>query len=191
MIEYKKYKWFYTRSGKLVVCGKSAEQNDFLLNELKSTKKDHIVMHTHAPGSPFCAIIAPITAVSKRDVEECAIFTGCFSRAWKNGAKNIDVDIFKLSQLLKNKIMKTGTWQVSGKTSKKNVTLELAITLQDKIVRAVPVASADASEVIAYVFPGKIEKTEAVAKTKIPALRELNKEQLIAALPAGGVNLVT
>ena len=63
----------------------------------------------------------------------------------------------------------------------------MAIVFQEKIVRAVPIASADASDIIAYASPGNVDKIEAVAKTKIPALKKLNKEDLIAALPAGGV----
>ena len=182
MIDYKKYKWFYTKSGKLIVGGKSAEQNDELLSELKNTKKDYIVMHTKTPGSPFCVIVSNIADVSEKDIQECAIFTGCFSRAWKEGQKSAEVHEFQLSQLLKSKLMKTGTWQVKGKIEQRNVALELAIIFQNKIVRAVPVMSASDSEVIAYVRPGKTDKTEAVAKIKIPALKKLNKEQLIAAL---------
>ena len=187
MIDYKKYKWFYTKSGKLVIGGKSAEQNDVLLTELKKMNKDLIVMHTKSPGSPFCAILAAVGTVSEKDIEECAVFTGCFSRAWKEGRESVVIDIFKLSQLSKNKIMKTGTWQVNGKIVNHPVNLELVLIKQEGIVRAVPVATADPENIIAYASPGKIDKVEAVATTKILALLKLNKEQLIAALPAGGV----
>ena len=187
MINYKHYKWFYTHSGKLVVGGKSAESNDSLLREMQATKKDYIVMHTKTPGSPFCIIFSDIVDVTAKDIEECAVFTGCFSRAWKEGAKNVDVDIFTLKQLSKSKLMKTGTWQVSGKISKKNVALELAIVFQDKIVRAVPVASADTGEIIVYVKPGDVDKVEAVKATKIAAVKRMSYEQLLAALPAGGI----
>ena len=186
MINYKKYKWFYTKSGKLVVGGKSAESNDTLLRELKLTRKDYVVMHTKTPGSPFCAIISDISDVTAKDIEECAIFTGCFSRAWKEGKKNVEVDIFNLSQLSKNKLMKIGTWQVHGKIIKTDVALELVIVFQEKIVRAVPISSSDKDKIIAYVRPGNIDKVEAVALVKISALNKLNKEQIIAALPAGG-----
>ena len=186
-MDYRKYKWFYTRSGKLVVGGKSAEQNDSLLRELKKTKKEYIVMHTKTPGSPFCAIIAPISAVSKKDIEECAIFTGCFSRAWKEKQKITEVHEFKISQLKKEGSLKTGTWQVSGKIINHRVSLELALTKQEGFLRAVPLQSAITNEVIVYIRPGNVDKVEAIAKNKIAALKELNKEQLIAALPAGGV----
>ncbi len=185
-MDYKKYKWFYTKSGKLVVGGKSAEGNDMLLRELQATKKDHIIMHTKTPGSPFCSVVSDIADVSEKDIQECAVFTGCFSRAWKEGHETAVIDTFRLSQLSKNKLMKTGTWQVNGKIIQKNAALELAIVIQEKIVRAVPIVSSDKDKIIAYVKPGKVDKVETVAKTKIAGLKKLNKEQLIAALPAGG-----
>lgn len=185
MFDYKKYKWFFTKSGKLVVGGKSAESNDSLLVELKKMKKELIVMHTKDPGSPFCSIIAPLDTVSKSDLDECAIFTGCFSRAWKEKKKTVSVHSFKLSQLNKEKNMKSGSWLVKGRVSNYSIQMKLAIVYQNKIVRAVPVSSANEEDIIAHAIPGKIDKT----KVKIPNLK-INKEQLISALPAGGVKIL-
>lgn len=183
MLDYKRYKWFFTRSGKLVVGGKSAESNDSLLRELKAMRKDLIIMHTKLPGSPFCAIIAPLETISGHDLDECAIFTGCFSRAWKEGKKTTSVHSFRLSQLNKEKDMNDGTWAVSGKVKDFNVKLELAITYQNDVIRAVPKKSAEERDIIAVAIPGRIDKT----KVKIASLGKLNKEELISALPAGGV----
>lgn len=185
MIDYKKYKWFFTKSGKLVVGGKSAESNDALLNELKGMRKELVVMHTKAPGSPFCALIAPLEAVSREDTYECAVFTGCFSKAWKEGQKSTAVHSFKLSQLSKTEEMNAGSWSVKGKVKDFVVKLELVITKQNGIVRAVPKESVSENEVITFAVPGKIDKT----KVKIDPLWKINMEQLISALPAGGVRL--
>ncbi len=186
MIDYKKYKWFFTKSGKLVVSGKSAEGNDILLTDLKKMRKELIVMHTKSPGSPFCAIIAPIDTVNKEDIYECAVFTGCFSRAWKEGKKSTTVHVFKLSQLSKDSDMKTGTWIVKEKFKDINVNLGLVITLQNGVVRAVPKESVSKNDVIAFAVPGTIDKT----KVKIDSLGKISREQLLAALPAGGVKLI-
>lgn len=185
MIDYKKYKWFFTNSGKLVVGGKSAESNDALLTELKGMRKELIVMHTKSPGSPFCAIIAPVNTISKEDLNECAIFTGCFSKAWKEGKKSTAVHSFKLSQLSKDNSMKEGTWSVSGRVNDFKVDLKLAVTYQNEVVRAVPVTSVSEDEVIIFAVPGKIDKT----KVKIGSLK-INREQLNSALPAGGVKFI-
>ncbi|MEK6758064.1 MAG: NFACT RNA binding domain-containing protein [Nanoarchaeota archaeon] len=186
-MEYKKYKWFYTKSGKLVVGGKNAESNDSLLRELKATGDDYFVMHTKAPGSPFCTILAPVKKVNASDLNECAIFTGCFSRAWKEKQKDTSVDVFHLSQLNKNSGMKSGTWSVNGKIQQYTVELSLALTMQDGVLRAVPTTTANKSDILAYVFPGNIDKSQAVIQTKVASVKKLPVEQLLGALPAGGV----
>ncbi len=186
-MEYKKYKWFYTKSGKLVVGGKSAESNDSLLRELKDTNKNYIVMHTKAPGSPFSVIVAPINEVTPSDIQECSVFTGCFSKAWKQGINKTNVDIFQLSQLNKSSSMKSGTWSVTGKIQTNIVNLELVLVIQEKIIRAVPEITANKKEILAVVVPGKIDKVDYIKNTKMKEIKKLNKEQLLSAIPAGGV----
>ena len=50
MMEYKKYRWFYTSEDTLVVGGKSAEQNDKLLREILETKKEYYVIVSDSSG---------------------------------------------------------------------------------------------------------------------------------------------
>ena len=78
MEDYKKYRWFYTSSGKLVLGGKSSKQNDELLVKLKKTGNDYLVMHTSSPGSPFSIILEEVPKITKKEIQEVAIFTGCF-----------------------------------------------------------------------------------------------------------------
>ena len=85
---YLKYRWFYTSSGKLVIGGKSSKQNEEIM---KKVMKEDVIMHTSTPGSPFCIIRKP----SKEDLEEAAIFTGCFSQEWKKHKKKTEIQIFK------------------------------------------------------------------------------------------------
>ncbi len=184
-MNYKKYKWFFTKSGKLVVGGKNAESNDALLRELKATKNDYLVMHTKSPGSPFCAIISDIKEIDKSDITECSIFTGCFSKAWKQNLKKTSVDIFHLSQLNKSSSMKSGTWSVTGKIQTNIVNLELVLIVQEKIIRAVPKITAEKNNILFLVYPGKVDKGESIKKDMF---NDLNKEQLLSALPAGGVS---
>ena len=79
--------------------------------------------------------------------------------------------------------MNAGTWAVKGKVKDINVELKLVLIKQNGVIRAVPKESAD--EIIATATPGKIDKT----KVKIGKLK-IDKEQLIAALPAGGVKII-
>jgi len=188
--DYKKYKWFFTSSEKLVIGGKSADQNDELLNKLKKTKKEYYVMHTSAPGSPFCVVLADIKEVGLRDLEEAAVFTGCFSRAWKGMKRKSDIHIFKLSQVSKGKNMKNGTWNIKGEVNKTSVELKLVLTKQNGIYRAVPLKTASKDERLLTVCPGEDDKAKMVDKI-IKKLRDKNikKDEIIAALPAGGVEI--
>ncbi|MDP7521149.1 MAG: NFACT RNA binding domain-containing protein [Candidatus Pacearchaeota archaeon] len=88
--EYMSYRWFFTSEGKLVVGGKSDEQNENVLRYFK--RPGYTIMHTTKPGSPF--MIIQSDDPSKNDLDECAVFCACFSKEWKTGKKSIDIDVF-------------------------------------------------------------------------------------------------
>lgn len=184
---YKKYKWFFTSSKKLVIGGKNAIQNEELLHLIKKEGKNFTVMHTSTPGSPFSIILEDSKKADKQDIEEAAIFTACFSQAWKSGKKRADVDIFNISQLSKPGKAKIGTWQVSGKTETISVPLELYLVKQESLLRAVPENTAKAP--LFKILPGKIDKKDLLAKIQIETKLNLTKEEILSALPAGGIKL--
>jgi len=184
MKDYQKYRWFYTSSGKLVVGGKSAAQNDWLLKLLKTLEYEYLVMHTSEPGSPFSVIVSEVDKVSKDDIEECAIFTACFSKAWKSHKKEASIDVFKLSQVYKNREMKEGTWGVLGKVERVKALLQLSLVKQKGILRAVPKFTA--KNPIINISPGNIEKKDVAAKLELEIGKALNQEELLSALPSGG-----
>ncbi len=187
--DYKKYRWFYTSSKKLVIGGKSAEQNDALLQKLKKEKQDFFVLHTSSPGSPFSVILDEKSKVSERDLEETAVFTGCFSRAWREGNKKIDIDIFSLSDVFKSSSMSTGTWGLKTKPKKKTIKPELVLTFQKDILRAVPEISATKSKILVKILPGKTEKIHLLAKLHTILPKSLTQEEILSALPSGGIKI--
>jgi|SRR3989338_738001 len=186
MKEYRKYRWFYTSTGKIVIGGKTATQNDELLHQVTSSNDEYVVMHTTEPGSPFCVILTNIKKVTKSDREECAIFTGCFSRAWRNKKKSISVDIFLSSQIYKDKRMKPGTWGVQTLIERVNVVLKLALVRQQGVLRAIPPSSASKKESIAFICPGTLEKRDLAPKFELEFNQSLSQDEVLAALPAGG-----
>lgn len=188
--EYKKFKWFYTSSEKLVIAGKSASQNDELLHSLKNLNTEYIIMHTSEPGSPFSVILSDIKKVSKEDIAETAIFTGCFSRAWRSGKKETQVDIFKTSQIYKKTGMKTGTWGVLTRIERKNVSLKLALTKQKGTLRAVPEISIKSKKnILLNVVPGKTDKQLMLKELKEKLKNKFSDEEILQALPAGGLSI--
>lgn len=188
--EYQKYRWFVTSSGKLIIGGKNALQNEFLLRKLKSEKKDFLVMHTAEPGSPFSVILSDIKSIKESDLEECAIFTAAFSRAWKLGKKKASVDIFKVSDLYKLKDMKPGTWGVKQKIKNISAPLQLVLTKQKNKIRAVPEKSVKSKkDILLKIMPGKIDKQLMLAKLQVYLSGSYSREDLLSALPAGGIQI--
>jgi hypothetical protein len=182
-LPYSKYRWFYTSSGKLVIGGKSALQNEEIVSSLIKSGKNYLVMHTKDPGSPFAIIQSE--SFSKTDIEETAIFTGCFSRAWREGKKEAIVDIFQAIQIIKKKSMKAGTFGVSGNIQHKKVSLKLYLTKQKEFLRAVPFNSKEKG--VICIAPGKIDKQNFAEQMSIKL--EIVKDEVLQALPTGGFKI--
>lgn len=105
-LDYKKFRKFETSSGKLVIAGKNAEQNEDII---KLAEPEELVLHTKLPGSPFCIIKGKPTA---SDIKETAVFCARFSKAWKQNKTDIEVHVFRGKDIFKESEMKTGTFGV-------------------------------------------------------------------------------
>lgn len=188
--DYQRYRWFCTASGKTVIGGKSAVQNEQLLRTIVTSKQDYLVMHTSEPGSPFSVILADGEKITAADKEECAIFTACFSRAWRAGKTNAAVDIFSSSQLYKEKTMSVGTWGVKSKSERVLAPLRLVLTRQNGVLRAVPPQSVGKKEALIMIVPGAIDKRDFALKLELELEKSIRHEEVLAALPAGGSKLI-
>ncbi len=180
--KYENYRWFFTSNNVLVVGGKSEEQNELAIKNF--LKPQYIVMHTSAPGSPF--MIIQSDKPTKKDLEETAIFTGCFSKQWKKGNKKIDIDIFKGEQIYKLKTMKTGTFGVRGSKETMKIKPELFLIIQKGKFKAVPETKTEKK--LASIKPGKLSKTEAADKLakiiKDKFHLPVHKEEIMQAIPS-------
>ncbi len=188
---YKKYRWFYTSTRKLVIGGKTALQNDELLHQVTTSSDPYLVMHTSEPGSPFCVILSDLKTITRTDREECAIFTGCFSRAWREKKGYAAVDIFLSSQMYKEPSMKAGTWGVETRVEHLKVPLKLVLARQKGILRAVPPQSVARKAIIACICPGTLDKDDILPKLELETDDALSQEEVLSALPAGGSKLCT
>ena len=102
------FREYITSSGLRVLGGKNSENNDELVN--RAMPKD-ILLHTSAPGSPFCILGASPT---KQDIKEAAIFCAKYSQNWRNTKQDVVVNMFKRSSMNKEITMKSGTWSVKN-----------------------------------------------------------------------------
>ncbi len=169
----------------MVVGGKNAAQNDVLLKEILASGKIYYVMHTSAPGSPFAVLLREPSKVTSDELEEGAIFTACFSQAWKARKRRALVDVFQSDQLSKEPNMKAGTWRVRGKTKRVSVPLELALIKQRGTLRATPMKTT--TRPLMCIVPGTIDKVDIAAQFGVELGDSFAHDEIVAALPAGGV----
>ena len=101
-----KFRKFCTSSGKDVVCGKDAEQNELVVAQSGSLES---VLHTKVPGSPFCNIKGK---ASPKDIKETAVICAAHSKDWKTNKSNVEIHHFKGKDIFKDSTMKTGTFGV-------------------------------------------------------------------------------
>lgn len=103
-----KFRELITSSGKKVLAGKNAEQNDELVKQFLG--KSNKMFHTAASGSPFCIIedLKP----TKKDLEETAIFCALKSQDWRDNKKDVTVHIFSGKETYKERGMKAGMFGV-------------------------------------------------------------------------------
>src|SRR3989344_1800564 len=166
---YRKYRWFVTSFGNLVIGGKNSDQNDSLMHDIKDTGVNFTIMHTSEPGSPFTVILAEMQDIRKQDIKECAIFTACFSKAWKLKRKKTFIDVFSSLQLFKTKDMKKGAWSINGQVKHVEVQLSLILTKQNDSLRAIPKSPViDKSSIYLIIEPGKLKKEQL-----IPIIKEI------------------
>ncbi|MBS3100178.1 DUF814 domain-containing protein [Candidatus Pacearchaeota archaeon] len=180
--DYEKYRWFFTSGNKLVIGGKNAEQNEEVVRKAIKENGKLIVMHTSSPGSPFSVIMSENP--SESDLEETAIFTGCFSRVWRERKEKAAIDIFLAEQLIKKNSMKTGTFGVVGEIDRKLIKPKLYLIKQKSKLRAVPFKTDKAISII----PGNINKEEFAEQIAIKM--EIPVEEVLQALPTGGFQIL-
>ncbi|MDD5012643.1 MAG: NFACT RNA binding domain-containing protein [Candidatus Nanoarchaeia archaeon] len=103
-----KLREFETSSGKKVLAGKNAEQNDELVEQFIG--KGNKIFHTAKPGSPFCVIES--LKPNKKDLQETAIFCASKSQDWRDNKNDVAVHVFTGKNVYKEKRMKTGMFGV-------------------------------------------------------------------------------
>ncbi len=191
---YEKFRWFESSEGFLVVSGKDATTNEILIK--KYMEPNDIVLHAEIAGSPF-TLIKNGKEAGEKTIEEAAIFTASFSKAWKSGYGSIDVYWINPDQVSKKapsgEYISKGGFMVYGKKNYlKNVPLELAVGFKDEPIIGPKSAISKVSRFV-LIKPGDMKKKDAVDKIRRKLMRlvgeEVDKDSLSRILPSGGIKI--
>ncbi len=97
-------------SGARIFLGRNAENNDELVKKFKG--KENVMIHTVAPGSPFCII--DTLNPSKGDISASGAHCARFSQDWRDNKKDVKISIFTGKDVNKERGMSIGTWKVKN-----------------------------------------------------------------------------
>ena len=130
---YEKYRWFTSSDNFLIIGGRDSTSNEIIFK--KHLDPTDLVFHTNFPGSPLVVIKNPENLeITPKTIQETAIFTASFSRAWKENWGVVDVFYVIPSQISRSppsgEFLSKGSFIISGKKNFiKNVKTQLAIGL--------------------------------------------------------------
>ena len=187
---YEKFHWFTSSEDFLVIGGKDATSNEIVVK--KHTDPDDIIFHTDIAGSPFFIIKTKGKKPGKTTLQETAIATASYSRAWKLGIPSAEVFYVSPDQVTKKakagEYISKGAFMVYGKKNFLKAELGLAIGLKDnKVMAAALSAVKKHCKEYLEVQQGK-EKKSAIAK-KIQKKIKAHVDDIIRVLPTGGLNI--
>jgi len=190
---FEKFRWCYSSDGFLLLGGRDATTNELLIK--KHAEPKDIVFHTDMAGSPFVIIKSDGKNVLKSTMEEAAQFCVSFSRAWRNGMSSLEAFHVAPEQVTKEanpgEFLGKGAFMIRGKTTYHKPLLKVAIGIDAKgrVMAGPPRAVRKHCERYAEVLQGR-EKTSDVAKELRRLFGGGNLDELIAALPPGGVQIM-
>ncbi len=185
---YEKFRWFFTSSGLLAIGGRDATQNEIVIKKYLEIKD--LVFHTEMPGSPFFILKEGRDKATQQDLQEVAVATASYSRAWKLGVGAAAVLCVRAEQVSKDApsgtYMAKGSFMVTGKrTYFRNSELKVAIgiTKDGKVIGGPADAVRKYSTKMIQLRQGQVSKTDTAKKIAHDFNVDLDK--VISFLPSG------
>jgi hypothetical protein len=132
---YEKFRWFKSSEDILVISGRDASSNQFLID--KHMEPSDLVFHADIHGAPFTLVKKGQSDIGDDTIREAAIATASFSRAWREGLTAIDVYWINPHQVSKSppsgEYLGRGMYMIYGSRNYlKGVNLNIAIGIELK-----------------------------------------------------------
>lgn len=186
---HEKFHYFFTSEGKLVVGGRSAQQNDLLY--AKYFEDEDLFFHADIQGGSACILKGGINA-GEGEMTQVAQFAACFSNAWKNGNASVDVYAVKRGQVSKHAaggFIAKGAFAIIGERIWfRKTELKLKIGVRDGIVMILPAECEGKMDKEIFIAPGTHEKGEIVKK--LAKMLGVHPDEVQNILPAGKVSIL-
>jgi predicted ribosome quality control (RQC) complex YloA/Tae2 family protein len=190
---YEKFHWFYTSSNMLVIGGRDAHQNE-LINSKHFDDND---LFFHADIFGASVVVLKDGAPQLKEIrEEVAEFAACYSSAWKEGLRTVDVYAMKRNQVSKSSSkgsLGTGSFLLSGERDwYRSTTLALRMFVKEDRLYTVPKSTFEKMEdktiSHAKISQGNFKKSDA-AKKIAAKLSFADMDTIMRQLPVGSFRI--
>jgi predicted ribosome quality control (RQC) complex YloA/Tae2 family protein len=190
---YEKYHWFYTSAGYLVISGKSAKDNDYIVK--KYMKDNDLFFHADIHGASITLLKSGTRTVNDKDLYETAQFAISYSKAWNAGHAAGDVYWVYPDQVSKTpssgEFVPRGSWIINGKKNYiHGIPLALGLVYENieglRQLVCVPLSKIqDKKEKFIAIYPGNIDRMS-FAK-KLASKLKRNIDDILPLLPPGNL----
>ena len=183
---FEKFHSAFTESGKLMLGGRSAQQNDQLV--AKHMEDKDLFFHADIQGGAVI-VLKDGAAASESELREAAQFAASFSNAWKNGNAAVDVYGVEKKQLTKNVsggFVPAGAFAITGERRWfKSTALALRIGIGEKGVELVPDISQKKLKDELVLVPSLAGKDKGALAKSLAKRFSVHPDELLELLPNG------
>ncbi|VVC03735.1 Uncharacterised protein [Candidatus Bilamarchaeum dharawalense] len=183
---FEKFHFALTSSEKLMIGGRSAQQNDLIY--AKYIDENDLFFHADIQGGA-AVILKDGANAGEDELKEAAQFAACFSNAWKNANAGVDVYCVKKSQLSKHAVggfIPSGAFAINGERKWfRAMKLVLKIGLGEKGVEILPELSTRNLQQKLLVIPSLAGKDKGALAKSLSKRFNVHPDEFLELLPNG------
>lgn len=183
---FEKFHHSLTTDGKLMIGGRNAQQNDFIVS--KHMDDNDLFFHADIQGGTVVVLKDGLNA-SEEVLLEAAQFAACFSNAWKNANAAVDVYCVKKDQLTKNisgGFVPSGAFAILGERKWfRSTRLILRIGFEDKQLRIISDVSKTQLKNQLKVVPSLTAKDKGALAKSLSKRFLVHVDEILELLPNG------
>lgn len=184
---FEEFHWSFTNAGKLILAGKTAQQNDKLAGKMEDAD---LFFHADIRGAAATILKGGVGA-SGEEKGEAAAISACYSKAWGKRMAAVDTYAVKKGQLSKHAtggFVGAGGFAISGEREWfRNTRLALAIGIEENGRVSAGAGDAKWMSKKVLIVPGKMDKKEAAGK--IGGILGAPESEVMPCLPSGKISI--
>ncbi|MBD3390300.1 DUF814 domain-containing protein [Candidatus Micrarchaeota archaeon] len=186
---YEKFGWSFTTSGKMILFGRNAKQNDALVSA--HLEKGDLFFHADIRGGS-ATILKGGKIAEGGELEEAAAIAASFSKAWDKGFSQVDaygVEAGQVSKHVQGGAIAAGGFALEGERKWfRNTPLKLKVGIDEEGRAAVGAPGAGWITTGVEVVPGKRGKGK-TAKA-LGRLFQIDENEFVRVLPSGNFRIL-